>query len=58
MTDERRDTLVEAGRKAMQNYFTYEQPAAAMAYSVEAATEPTYRVTASADRLAEKMIFR
>jgi predicted acylesterase/phospholipase RssA len=58
MTDERRDTLVEAGRKAMQNYFAYEQPAAAMAFSIELAAEPTYRATASADRLAEKMIYR
>ena len=58
MTDERRNTLVKAGRKAMQNYFAYEQPAAAMAFSFEAATVPAYRVTASADRLAEKMILR
>ena len=58
MTDERRNTLVQAGRKAMQNYFNYEQPAAVMAYSFEVATKPTYRVTASADRLAEKMILR
>ena len=58
MTDERRDTLVKAGRKAMYNYFAYEQPAAAMAYSFEAAREPVYRVTASADRLAEKMLLR
>ena len=58
MTDERRNTLVKAGRKAMQNYFAYEQPAAAMAFSFETATVPAYRVTASADRLAEKMILR
>jgi len=58
MTDERRNTLVKAGRKAMYNYFAYEQPAAAMAYSFEVAAEPTYRTTASADRLAEKMILR
>lgn len=58
MTDERRNTLVEAGRNAMYNYFTYEQPAAAMALSFEVAAEPAYKVTASADRLAEKMILR
>ncbi len=58
MTDERRDTLVKAGRRAMYNYFTYEQPAATIAHSFEVAAEPTYRVTASADRLAEKMILR
>jgi len=58
MTDNRRNTLVKAGRKAMYNYFTYEQPAAAIAYNFEVATKPTYRVTASADRLAEKMILR
>jgi hypothetical protein len=58
MTDDRRNTLVKAGRKAMYNYFTYEQPAAAMAFRFEAAAEPTYRTTASADRLAEKMILR
>jgi len=58
MTDERRNTLVEAGKKAMQNYFNYEQPAAAMAYSFAVVAEPIHRVTASADRLAEKMILR
>ena len=58
MTDDRRNRLVKAGRKAMQNYFTYEQPAAAMAFSIEVAPAPTYIVTASADRLAEKMIYR
>jgi hypothetical protein len=58
MTDERRNTLVKAGRKAMYNYFTYEQPASAMAFSFEAVAEPAYRATASADRLAEKMILR
>jgi predicted acylesterase/phospholipase RssA len=58
MTDERRDKLVEAGRKAMHNYFVYEQPGAAMAYGVEAARKPAYRVTQSADRLAEKMLLR
>lgn len=58
MTNERRDTLVKAGRKAMHNYFAYEQPAAAMAYSFDAVREPAYRVTASADRLAEKMLLR
>ena len=58
MTDERRNTLVEAGRKAMYNYFTYELPAADMAKSFEATKGPAYRVTASADRLAERMILR
>jgi predicted acylesterase/phospholipase RssA len=58
MTDERRNILVEAGQKAMHNYFAYELPAADMAKSFEAAREPTYRVTASADRLAERMILR
>ena len=58
MTDERRDTLVEAGRKAMYNYFAYELPAADVAKSFEAAKGPSYRVTASADRLAERMILR
>ena len=58
MTDERRNTLVAAGRKAMHNYFAYEQPAADIAYSFEIASKPSYTVTASADRLAEKMILR
>ena len=58
MTDDRRDKLVKAGRKAMYNYFAYEQPGAAMAYSVEVAEKPAYRVTQSADRLAEKMLLR
>jgi predicted acylesterase/phospholipase RssA len=58
MTDDRRNTLVAAGRKAMHDYFAYELPAAAIASSVESTTKPAYRVTASADRLAEKMILR
>jgi predicted acylesterase/phospholipase RssA len=58
MTDERRNTLVKAGQKAMHNYFEYELPAAAIAESLEITRKSTYRVTASADRLAEKMILR
>jgi hypothetical protein len=58
MTDKRRKTLVDAGRTAMHNYFEFELPAAKMAENLGIKKKPTFRVTASADRLAEKMVLR
>jgi len=58
MTDKRRNTLVDAGRTAMQNYFEFELPAAKMAETLGIKKKPSFRVTASADRLAEKMVLR
>ena len=58
MTDKRRNTLVDAGRTAMHNYFEFELPAAKMAETLGIKKKPTFRVTASADRLAEKMVLR
>jgi len=47
MTDERRDTLVEAGRKAMEEYFDKQQPVGALTFALEAESGPTSKTTAN-----------
>jgi predicted acylesterase/phospholipase RssA len=54
MTDERRNILVEAGRKAMQGYFAEKQPAGAVAFAIE--VEPDLTAKNTANKLAEKML--
>jgi predicted acylesterase/phospholipase RssA len=54
MTDERRNTLVEAGRKAMEEYFEKQQPAGAIAFAMEA--EPDPAAISTANKLADKML--
>jgi hypothetical protein len=54
MSDERRETLVEAGRAAMQEYFDKKQPPGAIAFGIEAEPDPVSKE--SANKLAEKML--
>jgi len=54
MTDERRDTLVQAGRKAMQEYFEKQQPAGAVAFAIEAGPDPAAKNIAN--KLADRML--
>lgn len=54
MTDERRDTLIEAGRKAMEEYFANQQQAGALAFGIEAEPDPASKNTAN--KLADKML--
>jgi hypothetical protein len=54
MTDERRETLVQAGRSAMKTYFAEKQPSGALAFGIEA--EPDHVSISSANKLAEKML--
>ena len=54
MTDERRDMLVEAGRKAMEEYFANQQQAGALAFGIEAEPDPVSKNTAN--KLANKML--
>ena len=54
MSDERRETLVEAGQTAMQEYFDKKQPPGALAFGIEAEPDPVSKE--SANKLAEKML--
>lgn len=54
MTDERRETLVQAGRSAMEAYFAKQLPAGAMAFGPDAAPDPAS--TSAANKLAVKML--
>lgn len=54
MTDERRGALVEAGRKAMEEYFAKQELAGAVAFAIEAEPEPASKNTAN--KLADRML--
>ncbi|MFN2150630.1 MAG: patatin-like phospholipase family protein [Anaerolineales bacterium] len=54
MTDERRNTLVEAGRNAMEEYFEKQQPAGAVAFAMDIQPDPT--ATSTANKLADRML--
>jgi predicted acylesterase/phospholipase RssA len=54
MTDERRETLVQAGRSAMEAYFAKQLPAGAIAFGIDETPDPAS--TNTANKLAEKML--